>query len=382
MQITGRRAVFRTSQLEEVVGEGRNPTANRTMGEIIAARFSRRSFLGGSMAATAIGATVSPLALLAAAEARAQGTPGFAFDFPEVEAGVDADHHVAEGYDADILLRWGDPLFPDSPEFDPLNQTPEAQARQFGYNNDYVGYIPIDGSSEHGLLVVNHEYTNAHLMFPGIVSVAGERRGGRGHGRARRPEAGRHRDGRARRHHRRDREGRRRLAAWCATAGRTAASPPTTEMAITGPAAGHPRLQTVGRRHRHAGPRHRQQLRRRRHALGHLHHGRGELPRLLHRRAARRPSPRRRTTSGSACRTRPTSGAPSTTASTSRRSRTSRTASAGSSRSTSRTRPRCRRSAPRSAASSTRAPRASSTATAAWSSTSATTSASTTSTSS
>jgi uncharacterized protein len=83
------------------------------------------------------------------------------------------NHHVAAGYDADILLRWGDPIFADSPEFDPANQTPEAQARQFGYNNDYVGFIPLDGSSEHGLLVVNHEYTNPHLMFPGIVTVSG-----------------------------------------------------------------------------------------------------------------------------------------------------------------------------------------------------------------
>jgi uncharacterized protein len=173
MQDTPRQAVFRTSQLEEALGEGRNPTRNRTMGEVIAARFSRRGFLAGSMAATAIGATVSPLALITASGARAQGT-GFGFDFAEVEAGVDADHHVAEGYSADILLRWGDPLFPDSPEFDPTNQTPEAQARQFGYNNDFLGYIPIDGSSEHGILVVNHEYTNPHLMFPGIVTVLGQ----------------------------------------------------------------------------------------------------------------------------------------------------------------------------------------------------------------
>ena len=71
-----------------------------------------------------------------------------------------------------MLLRWGDPLFADSPEFDPTKQTAEAQARQFGYNNDYVGYIAIDGSAEHGLLVVNHEYTNPHLMFPGLVTVA------------------------------------------------------------------------------------------------------------------------------------------------------------------------------------------------------------------
>jgi secreted PhoX family phosphatase len=78
---------------------------------------------------------------------------------------------VAAGYDADVLLRWGDPIFADSPSFDPANQTPESQVRQFGYNNDYVGFIPIDGSAERGLLVVNHEYTTEHLMFPGIVTI-------------------------------------------------------------------------------------------------------------------------------------------------------------------------------------------------------------------
>ncbi|RWB78252.1 MAG: PhoX family phosphatase [Mesorhizobium sp.] len=160
---------FRTSQLEENDGPPVNPTDNRTMGEIIAARFSRRGFLMGSLAVSAIAATVSPLALVAAEEARAAEASAFKFD--ELEAGIDDKHHVAPGYDADVLLRWGDPLFADSPEFDPLKQSAEAQAKQFGYNNDYVGYIAIDGSAEHGLLVVNHEYTNPHLMFPGIVSI-------------------------------------------------------------------------------------------------------------------------------------------------------------------------------------------------------------------
>ncbi|RWB26232.1 MAG: PhoX family phosphatase [Mesorhizobium sp.] len=162
-------AHFRTSLLEENGGPGANPTDNQTMGEIIAARFSRRGFLQGSLAATAIAATVSPLALILADDARAAG--GSAFSFDEVEAGVDDKHHVAAGYDADVLLRWGDPLFADSPEFDPTKQSAQAQERQFGYNNDYVGYIPIDGSAEHGLLVVNHEYTNPHLMFPGLVTI-------------------------------------------------------------------------------------------------------------------------------------------------------------------------------------------------------------------
>ncbi|SIT54550.1 conserved hypothetical protein [Mesorhizobium prunaredense] len=160
---------FRTSLLEENDGPATNLTDNRTMGEIIAARFSRRGFLKGSLAVSAIAATVSPLALITADNARAGG--GSAFTFDELEAGIDDKHHVAPGYDADVLLRWGDPLFADSPEFDPTKQSAEAQAKLFGYNNDYVGYIPIDGSAEHGLLVVNHEYTNPHLMFPGIVKV-------------------------------------------------------------------------------------------------------------------------------------------------------------------------------------------------------------------
>jgi uncharacterized protein len=166
------RAHFRTSRLEEAAGPGRNPTVSPTMGEVIAARFSRRAMLKGSLATTAIAATVGPIAMVTAERAAAESAAGSRFDFPEVAAGVDADHHVAAGYDADVLIRWGDPVFPDSPEFDPLNQSPEAQARQFGYNNDYLGYIPVDGSSERGLLVVNHEYTNEHLMFPGVVTVS------------------------------------------------------------------------------------------------------------------------------------------------------------------------------------------------------------------
>lgn len=164
------KPTFPTQGLETAEFDPTNTSQNRTMGEIIAARFSRRGFLQGSLAVSAIAATVGPAALLSAPRAEAQEGSS-AFSFPEVTAGVDADHHVAEGYDAKILMRWGDPVVSGAPEFDPENQTAEAQAGQFGYNNDYVGYIPLDGSDEHGLLVVNHEYTNPHLMFPGLVEI-------------------------------------------------------------------------------------------------------------------------------------------------------------------------------------------------------------------
>ncbi len=163
---------FRTSLLEEADGPAHNPTANPTMGEIIAIRFSRRDLLKGALAVSAISATVAPAALLTAESARAAGAS--AFTFGEVEAGVDENHQVATGYDADVLLRWGDPLFPDAPEFDPTQQSAESQSKQFGYNNDFVGFIPLPEAAnpaEHGLLVVNHEYTNEHLMFPGIVTI-------------------------------------------------------------------------------------------------------------------------------------------------------------------------------------------------------------------
>jgi hypothetical protein len=158
----------RSIAFEEAENTGSNPSANPTMGDVIAERLSRRDLMKGILAVSAITATISPVALMAAGEASAQGAVKSAFNFKEVGAGVDDKHYVAEGYDADVLIRWGDRVLADAPEFDPRKQSAAAQARQFGYNNDFLGYVPLGGSSEHGLLVVNHEYTNEELMFPGL----------------------------------------------------------------------------------------------------------------------------------------------------------------------------------------------------------------------
>ncbi len=158
-----------TDLREEAEDVGRNPSQNLTMGDIINLRFSRRSFLQGTLAVSAIATTISPLALMIADEAHAEAAS--AFNFNEIEVGIDENHHLAAGYDAQVLMRWGDRIFADAPEFDPMKQTAEAQSKQFGYNNDYVGFIPLDGKPDHGLLVVNHEYTNAELMFPNWATV-------------------------------------------------------------------------------------------------------------------------------------------------------------------------------------------------------------------
>ena len=98
----------------------------------------------------------------------AQASTASRYVFDELEWGNDETHHVAEGYNADILLRWGDPITADAPEFDVMAQTSAAQLKQFGYNNDYVGFTALTEDGTRGLLCVNHEYTNEEVMFPGL----------------------------------------------------------------------------------------------------------------------------------------------------------------------------------------------------------------------
>ncbi|HRJ01080.1 MAG TPA: PhoX family phosphatase [Hyphomonas sp.] len=154
---------------ENISANPRIAAGAETISTLIERRLSRRGFLGGLAAASA----------LAACANRPEGDVAFAaqeetgaFRFAELARGLDEMHHVAEGYRADLLLRWGDPLWEDSPAFDPLNQTSAAQARQFGYNNDFIGFVPLDPSTDgalRGLLCVNHEYTSTNLMFPGVT---------------------------------------------------------------------------------------------------------------------------------------------------------------------------------------------------------------------
>ncbi len=161
MTMTGRS----TSQmLEDAEDLGSNPSSAPTLGDVVSARLSRRVLGRGLLAVIAVEALVS----VPGGEAQAADGAVRSFAFAEVAAGADATHHVAGGYDADVLIRWGDAVMTDAPAFEPNKQAAAAQALQFGYNNDFIGFLPLDGRSDHGLLVVNHEYTSEDMMFPGI----------------------------------------------------------------------------------------------------------------------------------------------------------------------------------------------------------------------
>ncbi len=143
-----------------------SPDNDKTIGAVIARRYSRRDVLKGSLGATAATALFGTAALTAASGPVKAATAGFAFR--ELASGVDENHHVAEGYDADVVIRWGDPLFKDLGEFDPRTLTAADQMRRFGYNNDYIAFFPTSQSGTQGLLCVNHEYASPEVMFAGL----------------------------------------------------------------------------------------------------------------------------------------------------------------------------------------------------------------------
>ena len=141
-----------------------NPNLGNTIGDVVNRRFGRREVMRGALAVTATTALFGSTALSTGRARADTGADRYAFD--ELTWGNDETHHIAEGYDANVLIRWGDPIFPDVGEFDPMNQSAEDQLRRFGYNNDYVGFVELEPGR--GVLCVNHEYTNEEVMFPGL----------------------------------------------------------------------------------------------------------------------------------------------------------------------------------------------------------------------
>jgi len=146
---------------------GRNPTPNPSLGEIAAQRLSRRGALRGASLFAAAAATGTLSSVLPQPAVANQTSLTFA----ETSSAVTPTHHVPAGYSARVLVRWGDPVLPGAPAFDPANVTAASQAKQFGYNNDWIAYMPLplgSTSAEHALLFINHEFTNTDFMWSGI----------------------------------------------------------------------------------------------------------------------------------------------------------------------------------------------------------------------
>lgn len=86
---------------------------------------------------------------------------------------------MPRGHTAQVVVAWGDPLFPGVPRFDHRRTDAAQAARQFGTNNDFIALLPVpDRPRDPGrrLLFANHEYPNPHLMWPTLHAADAGRR--------------------------------------------------------------------------------------------------------------------------------------------------------------------------------------------------------------
>lgn len=117
---------------------------------------TRRSFIRGIASAGA--STAAAVALdrtgfldTATAEA-AEAAPGAFADFRALAASAADAFEVPEGYRAQVVIGWGDTF---------ANE--DGTTYEFGFNNDFLAYFPINGSDE-GLLFINHEYPSPYFQ--------------------------------------------------------------------------------------------------------------------------------------------------------------------------------------------------------------------------
>ena len=162
-------------------GNGDEPqisyTDNRTFASVLDARLARRTVLKSTAGAAALGFMSLGLAgCLDSSSSSSRRSPGAGegeggplVTFKAVPTSESDEIIVPEGYSYQVILPWGTPITGSMPAFD-LANTGEEQGMQMGSHHDGMHFFPIEGeepfegSSDEGLLVMNHEYVEPRFM--------------------------------------------------------------------------------------------------------------------------------------------------------------------------------------------------------------------------
>lgn len=145
--------------------ENSNCSSNPNIHEISSPR--RRTLLQGGLGA-AVSQLLAPLAGASALAGCASLGGGPLLGFKSVPTSTADTLVVPEGYVAQVIAPWGDPvgLSGENHAFrDDAGNSAAQQETQMGMHHDGIHYYPQNGSKS-GLLVMNHEYTDDGLLFP------------------------------------------------------------------------------------------------------------------------------------------------------------------------------------------------------------------------
>ncbi|MGX9416213.1 PhoX family protein [Vibrio sp. RC27] len=127
---------------------------------LVDAAMSRRSFLKSAGAAGTVGFFAA--APLSQAIAGSMSNKTVTIGFEAIPTSTADTVVVPAGYQADILISWGDPVLKGAPAFSQSNDA-KAQSMQFGDNNDGMTFFPV--SDDRAVLAVNNEYVNKEYLY-------------------------------------------------------------------------------------------------------------------------------------------------------------------------------------------------------------------------
>lgn len=168
---------------QQLIDSGSEPMSNLSsnahMADIIQARFSRRTILQGSLGAAAVGFLGASLSGCGGDSNSGGGNnaggplaaPRLGFDAIAISRADTIT--LPAGYQWAPLIPWGTPILGSFPAFrdDGMN-TGTEQLQQVGSHHDGMHFFPINGASDHGLLVLNHEYIDSDVFHANGASPA------------------------------------------------------------------------------------------------------------------------------------------------------------------------------------------------------------------
>jgi secreted PhoX family phosphatase len=182
-------------EIDAAPGTKHRPATNEIFESVMHRAMARRTFLKGVGTTAAAAATLVIVPAMLMPKIARAADPSDRLTFQTVRPGRLPDIDLPPNYEYNVIVRWGDPILPGAPAFDVNNQTPQAQAQQFGFNADLVLWAPLplalqrvvarqgtlsprvqrrlgnwyptakNRASRSAVMIVNHEYTTGDDMF-------------------------------------------------------------------------------------------------------------------------------------------------------------------------------------------------------------------------
>ncbi|NLS12086.1 PhoX family phosphatase [Vibrio sp. SM6] len=147
-----------------------NQSGNTPFEQVLEASLSRRSILKGGVgigALTAFGSfgLAGCNSSSSVTGEAAQSTARASLNFKSIAGSLTDAVVVPPGYQAQVLVPWGSPLnaAADAWKEDGTNSA-DDQLNALGMHHDGLHFFPLNGSSDDGLLCINHEYIDVNAL--------------------------------------------------------------------------------------------------------------------------------------------------------------------------------------------------------------------------